>query len=113
MKWKELSTLVQLDRIAEISKDAPVLIFKHSTRCNISKAALDRLERSWTPEDDTAHNTYFLDLLAHRDLSDAVATRYHVRHESPQALVIRGGRCVHSTTHLGITYPDTVEALAV
>ena len=111
MNWKEFSTLGHLDRIDELSMVKPVLIFKHSTRCNISKAALDRLERSWSEQDDAAHKAYFLDLLAHRDLSDAVAARYHIRHESPQALVISQGRCVHTASHLGIGYRDTLQAL--
>lgn len=112
MNWKELSTLGQLDRIDELSAVKPVLIFKHSTRCNISNIALHRLERRWTHADATAHPAYLLDLLAHRDISDAVSTRYQVRHESPQVLVIGHGRSMYNAAHMGITYEDALAALA-
>lgn len=111
MEWNELDSLVELDHIDQLSNRQPVLIFKHSTRCPISKAALNRLERAWTAEDAQRHRVYYLDLLAHRDISDAVATRYHVQHESPQALVIRNGQCAHHASHTAITYAGTVEVL--
>ena len=111
MQWIPLTSLGQLDEIDEASTQKPVLIFKHSTRCNISSAALNRLERAWTPADKTAHSTYLLDLLAHRTLSNAIAERYGVEHESPQALVIRDGKCTRSATHFSITYADTLAAL--
>ncbi len=112
MNWKKLTTLGQLDRIDELSKQKPVLIFKHSTTCPISKGALARLEKDWTAADDAGHMAYFLDLWAHRDLSDAVETRYGIQHESPQVLVIRNGACSHTTSHRKITYEDTVGAMA-
>ncbi|HRN37801.1 MAG TPA: bacillithiol system redox-active protein YtxJ [Flavobacteriales bacterium] len=111
MKWKELTTIGQLDRIDELSNAHPVLIFKHSTRCPISKAALNRLERAWTAEDAERHRVYYLDLLAHRDISDAVATRYGIEHESPQVLVIRNGSCAQHHSHMAISYAETMEAM--
>ena len=112
MHWKELTTLGQLDRIDDLSRQKPVLIFKHSTTCPISKGALARLEKDWTAADDASHRAYYLDLRAHRDISDAVETRYGIQHESPQVLVIRNGECSHTTSHRKITYEDTVGAMA-
>lgn len=112
MNWTPLTSLAQLDAIDATSREKPVLIYKHSTRCNISAAALSRLERAWTAADDAEQTTYYLDLLAHRDISDAIAERYGVEHESPQTLVIRDGKCVHVAAHFGITYADTLAALA-
>ena len=112
MEWTPLVDVAQLDAIDQLSKNHPVLIFKHSTRCAISKAALNRLEREWGAADDAAHAAYFLDLLAHRDISDAVAARYGIRHESPQVLVIRSRQCSYTATHTGIGYKDTMQALA-
>lgn len=111
MHWKELTTLGQLDRIDDLSKEKPVLIFKHSTTCPISKGALGRLEKGWTSDDDVQHPAYYLDLWAHRDVSDAVEAHYGIRHESPQVLVIRNGECSYNTSHRKITYEDTVAAL--
>lgn len=111
MDWNPLTSLEQLDRIDAASASQPVLLFKHSTRCNISSAALNRLEHAWTTADDAAHSTYYLDLIRYRDVSDAIAARYGVQHESPQMLVIRNGRCVHHASHFGITYGGTIAAL--
>jgi len=112
VNWIPLTDPAQLDAIDHASQERPVLLFKHSTRCSISTAALDRLERAWTPADDQMHTAYYLDLLRYRDLSDAIARRYGVQHESPQVLVIRNGRCVQYASHFGITYDRTKNALA-
>ena len=111
MNWIPLTDRDQLDAIDQASKEKPILIMKHSTRCSISSAALGRLERAWTTDDDAHHTTYFLDLLRYRPLSNAIAERYGVEHESPQTLVIRNGKCVHVETHFGISYADTVAVL--
>jgi bacillithiol system protein YtxJ len=111
MNWTLLTELEQLDTIDRISHGRPVLIFKHSTRCSISSAALGRLERAWTAENDALGTSYFLDLIRHRALSDAIAERYNIVHESPQVLIIRDGKCVDVAAHFGITYADTVAAL--
>lgn len=111
MKWIDLIDLEQLERIDAASRSGPVLIMKHSTRCGVSSAALGRLERGWTDADDAVHTAYFLDLLRYRSISDAIAERYSVQHASPQILVIRDGRCIHTVSHFGITYTDTTEAL--
>lgn len=107
-----LNSLSQLDTVNELSRTKPVLIFKHSTSCSISRTSLDRLERSWTQADSGAHTAYYLDLLRHRDVSNAIAERYAVRHESPQTLVIRNGDRVKHAAHFEITYAGTISALA-
>ena len=104
MNWQPLETIEQLNEIDALSKKRPVLIFKHSTRCNVSATALDRLERK-EGELSTEAN-YYLDLIAFRQISNEVAHRYQVVHESPQALIIRNGKAVHVTTHFEINWDD-------
>lgn len=111
MNWIELTDTEQLDAVDRASQDRPVLIFKHSTRCSISRAALQRLERSWTSANDASTTVYFLDLLRYRPLSNAIAQRYGIEHESPQALVIKNGKCVDVSAHFGITYADVLAQL--
>ena len=108
MHWKNLEEKRQLEEIRRISKDDPVLIFKHSTRCNVSTMALSRLERKWT---DNKIITYFLDLLANRDVSNGVANEFGVKHESPQALLIKAGRVVYHSSHNGIDF-DEINSIA-
>ena len=111
MNWTALTDPAQLDAIDATSHARPVLIFKHSTRCSISSAALNRLQSAWTADDGAAHSVHYLDLLKYRSLSNAIADRYAAEHESPQVLVIRDGRCTHVSAHFGIAYADTVAAL--
>lgn len=111
MNWIPLTEISQLDEIGTASNAQPVLLFKHSTSCGISRTALDRLQRAWTDADSRSHTVYYLDLLRFRAVSDAVAQRYGITHESPQALVIRNGQCVYDGSHFAITYAATLAAL--
>lgn len=111
MEWKQLTEVAQLEEVDRLSVDRPVLLFKHSTRCNISSAARARLERAWTPVDDRERIAYFLDLLRHRGVSDAIAARYGVEHASPQALIIKQGKCTEDRSHFDITYADVISGL--
>jgi bacillithiol system protein YtxJ len=104
MKWKALTSITQLEEIKEISQQQPILIFKHSTRCSISATALSRLERAWKDEEMMTLTPYFLDLIAYRPISNAIADMFDVVHQSPQVLVIHKGKCVYHTSHLDIAY---------
>ncbi|MDZ4668918.1 MAG: bacillithiol system redox-active protein YtxJ [bacterium] len=96
------NTIAQLSEIDELSAQKPVIIFKHSTRCSISSAALSRFEKAYALEDADALPVYFLDLLKHRDVSNEVAQHYHIAHQSPQTLLIKDGKCIHEATHFEI-----------
>lgn len=110
MNWIELNTKEQLLGLIEESKRQPVLIFKHSTRCGISSAALNRLERNWQPEKLGSLKTYYLDLLLHRTLSQQIAVTLEVEHESPQLLLVRNGKPILVRSHFAIRW-DEVEQL--
>lgn len=100
--WADLSAVSQLDEIEKESFNLPVIILKHSTRCSISSMAKNRLELYWDPAIDI--KPYYLDLLNHRDISDEIARRYGVKHESPQVLLFRNGTCIYHESHNGIDY---------
>jgi bacillithiol system protein YtxJ len=104
MEWISLKELKQLDDILAESKQGPVLIFKHSTRCNISRATFDRLERKWNAAAAGSTRAYFLDLIAHRNISNEVAARFGVEHQSPQVLVISNGRSILDLSHFEIDF---------
>ena len=102
INWVQLQNNEQLDQLMAESQETDVLIYKHSTRCGISGMALDRLERSWKAELNEM-KTYFLDLIAHRTLSDQIAQTFEVFHESPQVILIRQGKAIHSDSHMNIS----------
>lgn len=104
MNWKFIETLRDLEEAKTSSNENPVVIFKHSTRCGISSMALNRLERSWNDNEMKGLDTYFLDLIQHRDLSQAIAQTFQVRHESPQILLIYNESCIYHSSHMDISY---------
>lgn len=108
MNWNDLLTPGQLDEIISLSHQRPQVIFKHSTRCNISSIAWTRLKNAEKLE---GADFYYLDLLAHRPLSGQIATTLDVAHESPQVLLVKNGKCVYDESHLGITADDLQEQI--
>ncbi len=111
MNWHPLTKVSQLDEIIERSKEVPCAIFKHSTRCSISSMAKYRLEGDWDFE-TTALEPYFLDLITYREVSNAVAEKFSVYHESPQILLIKDGECTYDASHLDITVDELKECYA-
>ncbi len=109
--WEELTNLAQLDNIDDASLKKPILIFKHSTRCSISRMALKRFEHEYDI-DATSLKCYFLDLLNHRDVSDEIANRWHVRHQSPQTLLIKDKKVVAHSSHDDIDANETKSLLS-
>lgn len=106
MNWISLTTEDQLSQIKEKSSTVPQVIFKHSTRCSISSMVLDRLERSTAPG---SVDFYFLDLIAHRNISNKISEVFHVHHESPQVLIIKNGECTYDESHMGIRMDEIAE----
>lgn len=109
MAWHELTQLSELDGWFERSYKQPVLFFKHSTRCSISAAALGRMQRGshQIPEE---FEVVYLDLIAHRDISNALAERTGVVHESPQLLLVQEGKCVFDASHFDVR-PEAIPVL--
>ncbi|MCB0487063.1 MAG: bacillithiol system redox-active protein YtxJ [Cyclobacteriaceae bacterium] len=110
MEWNNLTDLGQLDQLVEESKLAPVLIFKHSRSCSISRTSLDRLERNWKLGSNS--RAYFLDLITYRSISNEIASRFGVPHESPQVIIIQQGKAVYDRSHFDINYTEIEKQLA-
>lgn len=106
MNWNHLEDIVQLEALKKDSFQQPQVIFKHSTRCSISSMAKNRLDRSDAPE---SVRFYYLDLIAHRDISNKIAEDFFVEHESPQVLLIRNGACIYDESHNGISMDEILE----
>lgn len=104
LNWIMLTDLGQLNEIIDSSHEKPVLIFKHSTRCSISRFALKQFENEYDLDDKIT--LYFLDLLNHRDISNEIASRFEVEHQSPQVLLIKEGKCIFNASHSSIDVQD-------
>lgn len=102
MTWHPLTSPEQLDAVLAESATQPVAIFKHSTTCSISATVKARLDRQWDAALGDTVKLYYLDLLRFRPISNQVAARLHVIHESPQLLLIQNGICTYDASHMGI-----------
>lgn len=103
----------ELDELLEASKEAPVLLFKHSLTCPISAAAFREYESFvGSRAADDAAVFRLVEVQKARELSNEIASRSGVRHESPQALLLRGGKVVWHASHWSIKASALQEALA-
>ena len=100
MEWKEITEQSQLEQLKAQSEEQPVMIFKHSTRCSISRFALKQFENEFDLQDKIT--TYYLDLLNHRDISNEIAFQFDVQHQSPQLLLLKNRVVVYHTSHENI-----------
>lgn len=98
--WTQLTDLGQLNEIIDLSTEKPVAIFKHSTRCSVSRMVLKQFENEFDLQDKIV--PYFLDLIEHRDVSSEIASRFEVQHQSPQLIVIKNGKAIYNASHEGI-----------
>jgi bacillithiol system protein YtxJ len=111
----QLQHIEQLDRLLSESHTRPLLLFKHSFSCGVSAEALDELidhlnadiVAAGVPDPRYAIVT----VQTHRDVSNAVSAKLGVRHETPQALLIRDGRVIWSASHFRVTADAMKQAL--
>jgi bacillithiol system protein YtxJ len=100
INWTALEDLGQLNEIIKLSEEKPVIIFKHSTRCSISRMALKNFENEYNLGENVS--AYFLDLISFREVSNEIASRFNVVHQSPQLLLIAGGKLVYDVSQSSI-----------
>ena len=84
-----------LDRLFEESFDRPVVLLKHSTTCGISSGVYREVET-------VAGDVNLVVIQTHREISNAISARTGLRHESPQAIVLRHGKAMYHASHYDI-----------
>lgn len=107
VNWIPLETNEQLEAIVQESFERPVLIFKHSTRCSISRFALKRFESEFDKQENVS--LYYLDLLNFRAISNAIAEKFGIQHQSPQVIVVKEGKVVYHNSHDGIVAEEIID----
>lgn len=108
--WKNLDTVEKIDVIIENSKHKPQIIFKHSKTCGISQSAYDKLVSGFALLEGKV-DFHYLDLLSFRSVSNEVAEKTGVLHQSPQIILLENGKVVYTVTHLAISPEKIVEHL--
>ena len=99
---KTVRGIDELDELLAMSSRQPVLLFKHSHTCGISAEALDELVAHLHERVPGVHYAV-VTVQTHRDVCNEVTRKLGVRHETPQALLIRGGRVVWAASHFRVT----------
>ena len=106
--WIELKTLADLEAAHLASFKRPVVLFKHSVTCGISAFAKERI--SDLAVNDT-FQFYYIDLLSYREISNEIARKLGVIHQSPQVIVVKQGQAVFTTSHHSINQEVILENL--
>ena len=98
-----------------MSGDQPVLVFKHSTECDVSGGAYRRTAE-WLENrkerGETVPAVFLVKVIEHRSMSELIAKHSDVKHESPQAILFREGGAVWDRDHEKITAAALDKAMA-
>ena len=99
LPWIPLTSIDQLSDIEQTQA-----IFKHSTRCGISRMVMNQFVDSYNI--DANIDLYYLDLLNYREVSNETGYKFQVLHESPQLLIIKNGVVLAHASHGAINEFD-------
>lgn len=105
LPWFPLTEVAQLVAISEKSNTKTQVIFKHSTRCGISRMVMNQFVEAYDLTENDL-DLYYLDLLNYREVSNETGYKFQVLHESPQLIVIRNGVVVAHASHGAINDID-------
>jgi bacillithiol system protein YtxJ len=99
-----VSSQEDLDRLLAASAERPLVLFKHDYACSISV-------RAYWDMAAVPGEVSLIDVERQRALSQDVAARLGVVHESPQVIVVRDGQAVYAASHWEIS-PEAVTRAA-
>lgn len=106
---KEILEENQLDDLINQSYQAPVFIFKHSTRCSISSHAFEEFQTFSRKHPEAV--TAYISIIQQRDLSNRLAALAQTKHESPQVFLFKQGKPVWNASHWKIDQANLENAL--
>lgn len=101
LDWNPLTTPEELKAAILLSFKKPVIFFKHSTSCSVSRMVLKQFEKEYNGGD--IFSLQFVDLLNYREISNNIAERLQVQHESPQLILIKNGQVLYHASHSDIS----------
>lgn len=105
LPWIQLTTVEQLQDVIEKSAVKPQVIFKHSTRCGISRMVKKQFEKDFDFSENEL-DLYYLDLLSYRDVSNNIQNTFNVQHQSPQLIIVKNKNVVAHASHGSINDLD-------
>jgi bacillithiol system protein YtxJ len=107
---REIREIKELDEALADSSQRAVLLFKHSLTCPISMRAYNELI-SYLEMADPEVSYNLITVQKARPISNEIASRLGVRHETPQAILVRDGREIWNASHFAITSSSLRQAI--
>ena len=104
IEWRHIEALGQLDEIIEASNRTPQLLYKHSTRCGVSSMVRKQLDGVWAHEGKII--PWHLDLITFRNISNKIAERFTIQHQSPQIIVLVNKEVALHISHASLSSKD-------
>lgn len=98
-RFNKVEEIETLDEIFAASREKNVVLFKHSVTCPISTDVYYEVSKA----DADIHLVVVQNA---RSISNAIAERTGIRHESPQAIILRDGQPIYHASHYDITAED-------
>jgi bacillithiol system protein YtxJ len=108
---KDLENNADFDNALQVSKKAPVYIYKHSSNCNISRGAWRAIRELAEEKPELQFRRIMV--RENKPLSNDIAEKLNVEHQSPQIILINDGVPVWSATHYAITRETIMGALKI
>ncbi len=99
-KFREFYELTKLDELFSESHQKPVVFFKHSITCPISRNV-------FTEVADVEYDIWVMVVQDAQKVSNELAKRTGIKHESPQTIIVRDGKPVYHASH----YETTAEKI--
>ena len=106
--WVEVTDKDAIEKIIHRSNRIPQFIFKHSTRCPISSRAYSQIS-SVTDEISADVEINYVDVIAYRDVSQEIADKLGIEHESPQLLLVESNKVIWDVSHYDIEADDIIK----
>lgn len=100
----KLDSNEKLEQLFQESHQKPVVLFKHSTTCPISSGVYQEISR-------VSGDINLVIVQTARPISTAIAEKTGIRHESPQAIVLKNGKPIYHASHFDVTAEDVAKSL--
>ena len=106
--YHKIDSEAGLEQASEHSTQEPVVLFKHSTRCGISRRARRQIEALTEANDPPVYEVVVQEA---RPLSNTIAESLGIKHQSPQVIILHQRQPIFDASHGSVTATAVREAL--
>lgn len=110
-KYIELTDVEKLEKTLADNQDHLLLLFKHSTRCPVSKKAFNEFKSFLLTEEGSDLPAFMVRVIQNRPVSNAIAERFGIEHASPQAILLKNGEVCWHASHSRIKSAALMDAV--